>query len=85
MSNSKIKKEIEQIPLEKRTYWPDAMTLLYMEREWIKVDLCKLENCDDFNIRGSMYRYYEMEYCKVCKKENPENSCRPNVFNSNKE
>ena len=82
MPESRVRKEIKQMPLEQRTYWPDAMTLLHMEREGIDVTLCKLENCDDFNIRGTMQRYFGREYCKVCKKQNPANSCRRNVFNS---
>ncbi|MDQ1281969.1 MAG: hypothetical protein QG630_320 [Patescibacteria group bacterium] len=82
MPESRIKKEIKLIPLKKRTNWPDAMTLLYMEREDINVNLCKLENCDDFNVRGTKHRYYGIEHCKICKKENPANSSRPNVFNS---
>ena len=82
MTNRKVAAQIKKTPLEGRSNWPDAMTLLYMDRECINVDLCKLENCEDFNTRGTLHRYYDTEHCKVCKKKNPQNSSRPNIFNT---
>ena len=62
MPQSKIEKAIEQTPLENRTNWPDAMTLLDLDRKMIDVTLCKLENCEDFIQRGIFQRYYDMEH-----------------------
>ncbi len=79
---SKIKKQIQDTPEKERTNWPDAITLLDLERKGIDVDLCKLENCEDFNLRGVQQRYYEQELCTKCKKLNPKNSCKANIFNT---
>lgn len=77
---SKVKKQLS-VPEIERKNWPDSMTLLDLEEKGIDTTLCKLENCEDFKLRGVCQRYYDQELCTVCKKNDPVNSSKANLFN----